>query len=127
MSNKTPADSNRAQVTPYVTRDGSLIRELIHPTIHGNRSQSLAEAEVAVGASTQLHRHRSSEEIYYVIAGAGTMDLGNRSFPIQPGDSVIIQPGTPHRVHNTGTVPLRFLCCCAPPYAHDDTELMDER
>jgi hypothetical protein len=33
-----------------VTRDGSVIRERMHPSVQGNRRQSLAEAIVAPGA-----------------------------------------------------------------------------
>ena len=39
-----------ADIAPYITRDGSAIRELMHPDVHGNRAQSLAEAVVAAGA-----------------------------------------------------------------------------
>jgi mannose-6-phosphate isomerase-like protein (cupin superfamily) len=52
-------------VAPFATRDGSQIRELMHPTTHGNRRQSLAEAIVAPGATTLLHRHHATEEIYH--------------------------------------------------------------
>jgi hypothetical protein len=42
--------SVRGAVVPYVTRDGSEIRELMHPGVHGNRAQSLAEATIGPGA-----------------------------------------------------------------------------
>jgi len=29
-------------VKPYITKDGSIIRELIHPNVHGNQNLSLA-------------------------------------------------------------------------------------
>ena len=48
-----------ADVTPYVTKDGSALRELMHPDVHGNRAQSLAEAVVAAGARTLPHRPRA--------------------------------------------------------------------
>jgi len=38
--------SRHADAAPYVTKDGSEIRELMHPAVHGNRAQSLAEATV---------------------------------------------------------------------------------
>ena len=42
-----------------MTKDGSEIRELMHPAVHGNRKQSLAEATVAAGTARRaLHRHR---------------------------------------------------------------------
>ncbi len=110
---------------PYETKDGSEIRELMHPTVHSNRNQSLAEAIVAPGAATHLHRHHLSEELYHITAGIGLMRLGEKSFEVAAGDTVCILPGTPHAVTNTGKTPLHILCCCAPPYAHDDTELLE--
>ena len=111
-------------IHPYPTKDGSTIRELLHPAHHGNRNQSLAEAIVAPGAVTTLHRHHSSEELYHIITGRGRMTLGDETFDVAPGDTVCIPPGTPHGIANTGSEALRILCCCAPPYTHDDTELL---
>lgn len=121
-----PADllSKRAQAEPYVTRDGSLIRELMHPARQAVAGQSLAEAEVAPGQATVLHRHRVTEEIYHVLEGEGEMRLGEAVFPVGPGDSICIPPGTAHRIANTGGVKLRFLCSCVPAYRHQDTELL---
>ena len=113
-----------ADVTPYVTKDGSQIRELMHPAVHGNREQSFAEAIVAPGAETRLHRHRTTEEIYYIAQGAGLMRLADESFEVREGDTIAIAPGTPHCVRNTGAVELKIFCACAPPYAHEDTELL---
>ncbi len=108
----------------YQTKDGSVIRELMHPGVHGNRNQSLAEARVAAGQQTALHRHIASEELYHVSAGEGLMTLGEERFAIRPGDTIAIAPNTPHCVKNTGPDELVILCCCSPPYAHDDTELL---
>lgn len=112
------------QVAPYITKDGSEIRELLHPSQHAVRQQSLAEAVVPPGGVTQLHRHDSSEEIYHVTRGSGLMTLGTEKFAIRVGDSIAIAPGTPHRVENTGSEALHILCCCAPAYSHDDTILL---
>jgi mannose-6-phosphate isomerase-like protein (cupin superfamily) len=40
-------------------------------------------------------------------------------------DTVLIVPGRPHCVAATGDRPLRMLCCCSPPYRHDDRELLE--
>ncbi len=111
-------------VAAYVTKDGSTIRELMHPSQHGNQNQSFAEAIVEPCAQTVLHRHRLTEEIYHITAGAGLMTLGDRQFAVSVGDTVCIAPGTPHCISNTGAVQLKILCACAPAYAHDDTELL---
>jgi mannose-6-phosphate isomerase-like protein (cupin superfamily) len=117
--------SSYGEVQPFVTKDGSEIRELMHPAVHGNRAQSLAEATVAPGQRTTLHRHRRTEEIYHFSAGAGVMTLGTDRFAVRAGDTVCIPPGTAHCVENTGTGPLRILCACTPAYAHADTELLE--
>jgi len=120
----TTKPTRRSAVTPYTTRDGSIIRELIHPDQSGARNQSLAEATIPPETETLLHRHGTSEEIYHVCAGRGVMTLGAETFEIGVGDSVLIPPGTPHKVRNTGDADLVILCCCAPAYSHDDTELL---
>jgi len=116
--------SEYEKIVPYETKDGSLIRELMHPEVHGNSNQSLAEATVPVGSRTFLHRHHKSEEIYYITQGTGLMTLDKDTFIVRPGDTICIQQGTSHRIKTTGDVPLKVLCCSAPPYSHDDTELL---
>ena len=111
-------------ITPYVTKDGSEIRELMHPALHGNCAQSFAEATIAPGAKTRLHRHHKTEEIYHVTAGAGMMTLGNDCFAVGAGDTICILPGRAHGVENTGDTALKILCACSPAYSHDDTELL---
>ena len=120
-----PIRSSYDRVESYVTRDGSIIRELMHPTVHGNARQSLAEATVPPGTCTVLHRHRFTEEVYCFTAGRGRMTLGSLVFDVQAGDTVCIEPGTAHRLENTGDCDLRLLCACAPAYSHEDTELLE--
>jgi len=112
------------RIQPFTTKDGSQVCELMHPKVHGNNKQSLAEALVPIGTETIMHRHLVSEEIYHVTEGVGEMTLGKAQFGIRRGDTVCILPRMAHRVKNTGTVPLRILCCCSPAYSHEDTELV---
>jgi mannose-6-phosphate isomerase-like protein (cupin superfamily) len=116
--------SSYSLIQAYVTKDGSEIRELMHPAVHGNLNLSLAEAIVRPGTETRLHRHHHTEEIYHVTAGTGLMTLGDQAFSVTAGDSVCIPPGSAHRIRNTGDCDLRILCCCAPAYSHEDTEIL---
>ena len=97
----------------------------MHPSVHGNSNQSLAEATVPAGRKTILHRHRITEEIYHITEGNGIMTLGSEKFEVRKGDTICIMPGTSHRVQNAGKEPLKILCCCAPAYSHEDTELLE--
>ena len=117
--------TRRDDARPYVTKDGSTIRELMHPRAHACvRHQSLAEAILSPGGCTHTHTHRASEELYHILRGTGVMHLGDERLAVSPGDTVCIAPGTPHHVENDGPGELVFLCCCTPPYAHADTELL---
>ena len=109
-----------AQAEPFTTKDGSTIRELLGLPTSSARNQSLAEATLAPGTATERHYHRESEEIYYLVEGTGEMELDGERRPLAPGDAVLIPPGAWHQIR-AADGPLRFLCCCAPPYRHEDT------
>lgn len=113
-----------AEVEAYVTKDDSVIRELMHPSRHRVKNQSLAEAVVPVGVATRRHYHVLSEELYYIKAGMGRMVLGDEQFDVATGDTVCIPPGTEHCIRNTGEQDLVILCSCAPAYTHEDTVLV---
>ena len=100
----------------FVTKDGSFIREL-----HHTEAQSLAEATLEPDQATQRHRHRVTEEIYFVLKGSGDMEVDGEHKRIAVGDAVLIPAGAWHSLHNNGTSELRILCACVPPYSHDDT------
>lgn len=112
---------NRSQIVPYVTKDGSSIRELFHPDSSPVAGFSLAEALVGPGETTKPHRHRESQEIYYVLEGRGTMRLGDKTFGVAAGDAILILPGTLHDIKSDDEGALRILCICHPPYSHEDT------
>lgn len=117
---------NLKDVPPFTTKDGSEIRELL---AHRNSSivnQSLAEARLPVGGSTAPHYHVKTEEIYFLIEGSGRMQIEDELHAVGPGDAVAIPPGKRHQITNTGQQTLRFLCCCAPAYEHEDTILVSD-
>ncbi len=104
---------------PFTTKDGSAIRSILDRTNAPVQNQSLAEATLPAGASTRPHHHRASEEIYFILEGQGTITIGPESRHVGPGDAILIPPGSRHAI--LANTPLRFLCCCAPPYSHEDT------
>ncbi|MGE0756093.1 MAG: cupin domain-containing protein [Pirellulaceae bacterium] len=117
---------NIGDVAAFTTKDGSEIRELLAHRNSSIRKQSLAEARLPPGASTTPHFHPVTEEIYYILEGEGRMRLDQDVRRVVPGDAIAIPPGTRHQITNTGAATLKFLCCCAPAYEHDDTVLLDE-
>ena len=116
---------NLQRVEPFITLDGSEIREVAGVPTGNAANQSLAEATVPPGGETVEHYHRASEEIYFFTHGAGRLRVGDEERDVAPGDTVVIAPGTPHKLWCTGEEPLRLLCCCAPPYSDEDTVMTE--
>jgi mannose-6-phosphate isomerase-like protein (cupin superfamily) len=112
----------RDKQLPFSTKDGSTIRSLLDRSNAPVRAQSLAEATLPAGAATERHYHKLSEEFYYLLEGRGLMEIDGDACEVGPGDAILIPAGAWHQIR--AIEPLLFLCCCAPPYAHDDTYLL---
>jgi mannose-6-phosphate isomerase-like protein (cupin superfamily) len=117
--------ANLHRVPAFITKDGSEIRELLAHRNSIIRNQSLAEARLAPGASTQEHYHVRAEEIYFITAGHGRIRIEAEEREVSPGDAIAIPPGQRHKLWNTGSATLTLLCCCAPAYEHEDTILTE--
>lgn len=108
-----------SEQAPFTTKDGSTIRSILDAANAPVTNQSLAEATVPEGTATERHYHKKSEEFYFILDGSGTMEIDGDSKPVTVGDAVLIPPGAWHQI--TATQSLKFLCCCSPPYSHEDT------
>ena len=116
------AKTEYGKIDPYITKDGSIIRELMHPAIHGNSGQSLAEATVPAGdkqCSTNMQWLRKSitSRKAVIMTSAGRSLKSVKEIP-----SVFYPNSAQDNEHREKE--LKILCCCAPAYSHEDTELM---
>ncbi len=118
--------THREECSPFITKDGSSIRELMAWRNSACAGLSLAEATLPAGGRTECHVHPVAEEIYYFLSGSGKVLTGDAWFDAKPGASILHKPGVRHQTWNTGTGPLVFLCVCAPAYEHDDTVILPD-
>ena len=65
------------------------------------------------------HYHALSEEIY-LLERRRHMELDGETREVGEGDAILIPPGAWHELR-AGTGGVRLLCCCVPPYSHNDT------
>jgi mannose-6-phosphate isomerase-like protein (cupin superfamily) len=114
------------EIEPFVTVDGSTIREWAGPHFTPARHQSLAEATLAPSQATIAHYHREAEELYLFTSGTGRVRVGEEERDVAAGDCVVIPPGTVHKLWATGAEPLVLVCSCSPPYSDDDTVLVEQ-
>ena len=106
---------------PFITADGSTIRSILDLSNAPVEKQSLAEAVLPPGGATKRHWHNTSEEFYFILQGTGTMEIDGVKQQVKVGDAILIPNGHWHQIIADSHSELRFLCCCAPPYSHEDT------
>ncbi len=103
-----------------VANDGCRLRELLHPDNDAVELPfSLAIAELSVGAQSYRHFLRQSE-LYYILAGCGTVHAGGERRDVAAGDVVLIPPNVVQWVENTGNKVLQFAAIVSPPWREDD-------
>src|SRR5512147_2493467 len=63
------------------------------------------------GEAPPLHQHDDTEQIFYILEGAGTLTVGDpvQTFSVKPGDVVRIPPHTRHSIQCEGASTLRYL------------------
>ena len=79
----------------------------------------------ASAGATTANGWYEGEEIYYILSGKGRMTIDGEERDVKKHDGIAIFPEARHKITNTGTEDLVFLCCCAPAYEHDDTVMTE--
>lgn len=75
---------------------------------------------VEVTRDSRTHYHKRLTELYYVLEGEGSIELDGESFPIAPGDSILIKPGCRHRAIPGPDGPLRVINVPVPAFDPSD-------
>ena len=107
--------------------DGSVIRLLVDGR-HGAARSSMVEVTLPAGRVSRPVRHRTVEEIWYILQGRGRVwrcppEVDGASVPPQvvaPGDALVIPVGWSFQFAADPAAPLRFLCHTTPPWPGDD-------
>ena len=99
--------------------DGSEIR-VLPSTSRG----SMAHGTLPPGRISLAVRHRTVEEIWYVLSGRGEVwrKQGEREeiVAVGPGTALTIPLGTHFQFRTVGSEPLRFVMCTMPPWPGGD-------
>jgi mannose-6-phosphate isomerase-like protein (cupin superfamily) len=101
------------------------LKHLVAPWTLGSTNLWVGLSEVDVGSSSNRHAHEN-EEVFFVLSGQGSVEVGDARAPLEPGTAVLIPGGEPHRLVNTGAEPLRVLCCASPAFERGGFEDVHE-
>lgn len=83
-------------------------KDLIGRERGASQSLSLGVAEIPPGATLARHRH-AAPEIYYVLSGAGNVEVDGTDYSVAAGAAVFIPGGAQHAFRNAGAAPLTFM------------------
>lgn len=106
-----PRDSIHTLSNPGVTS-----RQLLFPGNSASERVTITEVHLQPGAVQPRHRHDTSEQIWYALAGEGMLLLADeqeRGFAA--GDVVRFEDGDVHGLRNTGEDEFVYLSVTAPP------------
>jgi len=118
-----------------IAPDGSEIRFLVPPSPaavercpppdRAARSSSMVEVRLPAGERSRPVRHRTVEELWYVLAGSGELwrrapDGEERSDPLEPGRTAVIPTGWAFSFSAGEGADLVFLCHTSPPWPGDE-------
>ena len=84
---------NRNDAAIINTPHGSEIRPLMDRTTSDIELCSLAEEVLPVGASVGRHHHHETEEVYYILKGTGSMEVGDELREVKAGRCDLYSPG----------------------------------
>lgn len=111
---------NLKEISGFIAKDGSYVKEVINPRIFDVKDYSIAFA--IIKGSTKMHYHKTSEEVYFVLKGRGKMFLDDKWFDIKEGDFIVIKPGIKHKVMADE---IHIICYSHPSYKDDDTVCLE--
>lgn len=101
----------------FHARERSYVTE--HLNVAASPEASLALVRVRPGVTTRLHAVNDVIERYIVLSGQGMAEVGGAAAPITAGDRVIVPPGIPQRVTNTGKDDLVYYELCTPRFRQE--------
>ena len=126
MPEPIPPPTRAAPTPDAIAPDGSAIR-LLADARHGAARSSLVEVTLPAGQVSRPVRHRTVEEIWYILQGRGQVwrcppganPAAVPPQPVAPGDALVIPVGWSFQFAAAPAAPLRFLCHTTPPWPGD--------
>lgn len=74
----------------------------------------LLEVSLAPGMAVPRHTHTREDEVYSVLAGELEVTVGENTFVLQPGDTLLAPRDIPHEICNSGNTTNHYLLIFSP-------------
>src|SRR5262245_14410018 len=74
----------------------------------------LLEVSLAPGMAVPRHTHTREDEVYFVLAGELEAIVGEETFVLHPGDTLLAPRDIPHKLRNSGNTTNHYLLMFSP-------------
>ena len=74
----------------------------------------LLEVSLAPGMAVPRHTHTREDEVYFVLAGELEVNIGEKTFVLRPGDTLLAPRDIPHDLRNSGNTANHYLLVFSP-------------
>jgi quercetin dioxygenase-like cupin family protein len=74
----------------------------------------LLEVSLAPGMAVPRHTHTREDEVYFVLAGELEVSLGEKTFVLRQGDTLLAPRDIPHQLRNSGNATNHYLLVFSP-------------
>ncbi len=98
-----------APPSPTHELGGTKFTSLATPS-RGSVRTSVWQVEIPAGEPPTPHE-LTDEEIFVVLEGAAAVTIDGESSSAGVGDTIVVPTGVPFVLANSGTEPLRLICC----------------
>jgi len=107
---KSPREYRAFRISPGDTNRLAIVFDPV-----GEQTSFIACVEIFdVAGRTPPNVHVRAHEMFFVLKGEGLAHADGESFPIRAGDSLLLPPGSPHVIENTGPTRLYTLTLMVP-------------
>ncbi len=93
---------------------GALSKPLVRPETTGSRLVDYRISTYQPMAYVETHTHKVQEQIYHVLEGEGSMEIGDKKQIVRKHDVIFIPPGLSHSIVNNGITDLTFIVVTTP-------------
>lgn len=103
--------------------EGIFVTEILNDP----KSPGLSVARCRLPGRLTTQNHKLCVDEWYIIeAGQGVMSVGEQSFPVGPGDTVMIARGTAQKICNSLETDLVFQVICTPRFTPECYEALSD-
>ncbi|MDH3246561.1 MAG: cupin domain-containing protein [Saprospiraceae bacterium] len=112
---------------PEISHPGRFMRWLANEQNLQPRKLSACVIRVLPGETVRpAHCHPLSEELIYIIQGAGRVMIEDQVSAVEAGSAVLFEQGKIHMLKNTGEEEMKVICFFAPATSVENYKMFEK-